>query len=277
MKPKNLIVSMVVVIAMFSALALGVAANTMANEIDTSDPFTNDWFTAFVVAAVFGVIILVVGGMAKKEDKTRTNMAGIATLGLAGLFVMMALFVPVAVAPDPAILLGTTAYEINPNAANDTTLVSIYGGDYSMESIEVNTTSNLIANGTEATTLNITTSRTGGSIDDTVNYYIKASDIPVSPLGYSLIASTAGEPRITLTPDGTGAAVTGLDKLPLGFPGDASVKTRYATISIYFMDAACNDFVDNGVNAVTTTVTIESDTIGVIGTVDLVIDFNSWT
>ena len=256
--------------AVSATVSLSVAAAPVANEIDLANPMGNMWVVGAVIAFTLGLVLMFVGFVQKTESQ-KMYAYGFISIVLALLFVLLAMFVPAV----PEITEGggdvsATTYSLILNPANDTTLGYNYETYYKWKSVNVNTTSNLIENYTGMLTFNVTMSRTAGATNDVVTCYISAADIPTSDNDYSIIAKTSGQFAITWTDD-AGAAVTGLNKLAIAFPGDG-VRTHYATCAVTLNDVAWNDLADAGASGSQFKLTFVSQSAGVIGTVPIDID-----
>ena len=263
--------------AMFGLSSIVAAEPNALVVEDWGDPLANIWLILALISFVV-MFIFIFLGYAEKSESTRLYGMALGSLIVAGLFVAIAMFTPAPAAdgaPGAAVTV-VTKYNLILNPANSTTLGTAYGDDlyYTWKDVQVNTTANGIANGTEALTFNVTISRIAGSIDDRITCYISSSDIPQSELGYNIVAKNSGVFAITWTPD-TGGAVTGLSELPMTFEG-ATQSTRYATCAITLSDAAFNDLANEGEESTGLTMTFMSEQAGLIGTVDIDIDLNAW-
>jgi hypothetical protein len=211
------------------------------------------------------------------EKKAQQTTWGIISMVVAAALLMVAVYVPVDA--DTIIIddttPGTTAYQLIVNPANSTVLGHAYVDHYTWSDVEVNMTANAIANGTEALTFNITISRQSGAVDDHVRCYITEASISESDLGYAVIAKSSGIFNIVWT-DQDGASVTGLSKMPIAFPGASENSAKYVTCGVTLNDQALNDMADNNVESAQFTMTFESDSQGVIGTILVTINGNYW-
>jgi hypothetical protein len=277
MKAKGKIMGVLATLAiMLSAMSMTAAANPMAATVDYSNPFSNMWVIFAFLAAIVGALLIFMAVSMKGEKKAQQTTWGIVSMIVAAALFMVAVYVPdggdtLVVVTDT----GTTAYDLIVNPANNTVLGHDYVDRYTWGDVEVNMTANTIANGTGELTFNITISRQSGAVDDHVRCYITEASISESDLGYMVIAKSSGVYQITWT-DVAGTAVTGLNKMPLAFPGASENSAKFVTCAVTLSDQAMNNLADNNVESAHFTMYFESDAFGVIGSIPVTIYGNYW-
>ena len=276
MKIKGKLMAMGAALGITGMGAMTAAAEPMAGVVDYSNPFSNMWVIFAMLAGIIGFLLIFMAMAMKGEKKNQQTTWGIISIIVAAALFMVAIYVPVdtgttVIVDQP----GTTTYDLIVNPANLTTLGNDYATYYTWGDVEVNMTSNAIVNVTGQLTFNVTISRQSGAVDDHVRCYISEADIPVSDLGYSLISKSSGIYQITWT-DVVGASVTGLNKMPIAFPGASENSAKFVTCAVTLSDTAWNDMADNNVPTAQFVMTFESDASGVIGTIPVTIYGNYW-
>jgi hypothetical protein len=256
--------------------AMTAAAEPMAGVVDYSNPFSNMWVIFAFLAGIIGMLLIFMAMAMKGEKKNQQTTWGVISVIVAAALFMVAIYVPTeGITPDPGTAVGTTTYDLIVNPANNTTLGHDYVDRYTWGDVEVNMTANTVANGTGELTFNVTISRQGGAVDDHVRCYITEASMSESDLGYAIIAKSSGVYQITWT-DVAGTSVTGLNKMPLAFPGASENSAKFVTCAVTLSDQAMNDLADNNVESAHFTMTFESDAAGILGTIPVTIYGNYW-